>query len=86
MMLNKISEWRGQVFHDAIMNNKEAPQFQIVTSYSHSLQGFVVYAKLGDYSPVFVSSQRQERRVFKTLDALRRAMKEAGIPSFEVVG
>jgi hypothetical protein len=85
-MLSKVSEWRNQVLHDAVINDKTPPQFQIVAAYSQPLVGFVVYAKLGDYSPVFVSSQRQERRVFKTLDALRRAMKEVGIHSFEVVG
>lgn len=47
------------------------------------LNGFILEASLNQHSSRLVS-QRGHTRVFKTLDALTRAAKEAGCNSFEV--
>lgn len=85
MLLNQVAKWRN----DSLMKASEKGSqisFNVIAAYSNELKGFAVHADINGNGGVWVSSQRQEKRVFKTLDALRRAMQSAGIPSFTVVG
>lgn len=84
-MLNKVSEWRVNAL-DAARDKGVGISFDITAIHSKKDGGFVVFAAIDGKGGIFVSSQRQDRRVFKTLDALRRAMIEVGISSFSVVG
>ena len=90
MMLKNMAEWRKRVIDESIEEEK-GNIFRLIAIYSREVDGFIVNGsimnKSGEYSAgVWVSSQRQERRVFKTLDALRRAAKSVDIQAFEVSG
>lgn len=85
MMLNKLAEWRSDVLFKAHTDGVDV-DLKVTALYSPAIQGYIVFATIDGKGEIFVSSQRQERRVFKTLDALHRAMKSVGIPWFEVVG
>lgn len=90
MMLKNMAEWRKRVIDESIEKDKDNI-FRLIAVYSREVDGFIVNGSImnknGKYSAgVWVSSQRQERRVFKTLDALRRATKGVDIQNFEVSG
>ena len=90
MMLKNMAEWRKRVIDESIEEDK-GNIFRLIAIYSREVDGFIVNGsnmnKSGEYpTGVSVSSQRQERRVFKTLDALSRAAKSVDIQAFEVSG
>lgn len=85
MLLNQVAKWREDSLEKSLESGSSV-SFNVIASYSNDLKGFAVHADINGNGGVWVSSQRQEKRVFKTLDALRRAMQSAGIPAFTVVG
>lgn len=85
MMLNKVAEWRVRVLDKAREENEKVC-FKLTAVWSKKDNGFILCASVDGKGELFVSSQRQGVRVFKTLDALRKATLGCGIPWFEVVG
>lgn len=85
MMLNKVAEWRVSVLEKARKENYDVC-FKITAVWSGQHKGFILVASLDGKGEIYVSSQRQDKRVFKTLDALRKATLDCGISWFEVVG
>ena len=85
MRLQQVAKWRESALDVATQRGIKV-DFKLTAIYSKPHNGFVVFVTVDGKGDVFVSSQRQDKRVFKTLDALRRAVKEVGITWFEVVG
>jgi phosphoketolase len=48
--------------------------------------GYILCLSSNNKTVAIISSKREERRVFKTLDAISRALKGVGINKFEVYG
>ncbi|AUR91212.1 hypothetical protein NVP1165O_46 [Vibrio phage 1.165.O._10N.261.51.B7] len=80
-MLNKLAEWRKDVIESG-----SDKAFTVYAMYSPSLNGFTVVGAVDGAPGVKVSSQRNDARVFKTLDTVRRSLGEHGISHFVVVG
>ena len=85
MQLNQIGKLFAVQAHNALMSSGEQPTLNIYVLHSESVGGFVLRVDMSGKECFWVSSQRQERRVFKTLDAIRRATRAAGISSFTVI-
>ena len=85
MMIHKLAEWRERVMHDSATNNS-GHVFCVVVMYSREHKGFVINGSVKGTTGIYVSSQRQEKRVFKTLDTVRRSLNDVGIIAFDVLG
>lgn len=83
MMLHKFAEWRERVINDSIENEK-GNTFNVLVVYSHVNDEYHVCGSVNDSSEVFVSSQRHEKRAFKSLDTLKRLLSSHGINNFVV--
>lgn len=77
MDIKKAGDW----FNDADVESKEVN----VVSCS-SVGGYVVCLRMGDKFITAVSSQREDKRVFKSLDTVRKALCEVGVNAFTVTG
>jgi hypothetical protein len=84
MMLQKAAEWVKATERESINNNKDIPKWDI-TACGNQEQGYNVHINVGVCAPIFVSSQRQERRIFKTIDGLAKSLLDVGFYSFSVV-
>lgn len=85
MMLNKFADWRERVISDSIEKDK-GNTFNVVVMYSKTDDNYVIAGSVNDSSGVFVSSQRQEKRTFKSLDTIKRTLAGFGIHHFTVIG
>jgi len=85
MMLNKMAEWRESSLHDAAKKGISI-EFNVIAVYSSTYRSFFISADIDGKGGIFISSQRQEKRGFKTLDAVKRALNSVGIHHFQVLG
>lgn len=85
MMLNKFSEWRSRVIHDSVMNDK-GDTFVVHVIYSKINDRYTIFGSVNGASGVFVSSQRNEKRSFKSLDTVKKVLSSHGINHFVVAG
>ena len=83
-MINKFSEWRKRVIEDSV-DKDENVDFNVYVMYSKSDEAFVILGSINNSAPVYVSSQRLDRRLFKTLDTVRKCLHENDIYIFTVV-
>jgi len=58
---------------------------QVHAAYSGNVSGFILLVKLNGVS-VMVSSKREKRRVFKSLDGLKKTLNQHDIHTFSVSG
>lgn len=88
-MLNKLAEWRNVVIQSeeskelTVLNYKKK-QFRVIVTYDKCLGGYKVQGSVDGVPGVWVSSQRNEIRVFKTLDNLAKLLTDLNIKYFEV--
>ena len=89
-MLSKLAEWRNVVIQSeddkllADLNYKKK-QFRVIVAYDKYLGGYKVHGSVDGVPGVWVSSQRNEVRIFKTLDNLAKSLLNLNIKYFEVV-
>ena len=88
MLLKELSKMIDSKFDEEfeIKPLSEMTTFVITALYAKSINGYIVTASVDGNTVIIVSSKREERRVFKTLDALKRALHDVGITKFEVIG
>ena len=90
MMLHKLAEWRDRALEEEakkiLDDNEYKPvQFRVIVTYDKKVGGYKVHGSINGSAGVWVSSQRNEVRVFKTLDNLAKLLNDFGIRYFEVV-
>lgn len=91
MMLNKLADWRNRVIEsedEKLLSSKThytKKQFRVLVFFDKDLGGYKVHGSVDGVPGVWVSSQRNEIRVFKTLDNLAKSLKELNINFFEVI-
>lgn len=49
-------------------------------------QGYILAVSVNGKTVAIISSKREDKRIFKTLDAIKRALDGVGIDRFEVIG
>lgn len=81
MMLHKAAQWFINADLERLETGKEY-DFEICAIKVGA--GYVVTVSMNGSTPIFISSQRTERRVFKTLDGLAKALRDNGIHKFRV--
>tara|TARA_R110002012_G_C11474950_1_gene594368 strand:- start:195 stop:452 length:258 start_codon:yes stop_codon:yes gene_type:complete len=85
MMIHKLAEWRERVINENC-NTGSNYNFRVIVVYSRDDSGYVINGSVEGSAGVYVSSQRQDKRVFKTLDTVKKSLSEVGINYFEVAG
>ena len=78
---NKIDELNGMKDDRKIWY----VSIEALVTYCQSVSGYVVIVILNGV-PFTVSSQREDKRVFKSLDNLRKQLKDISINQFTVTG
>ena len=81
MQLHKIKEII--LNFDPISDGKL--DLEVLAIYCESLLGFIVSVKLNGVN-IVVSSKREPKRVFKSIDGLRKTLNENSINTFTVAG
>lgn len=90
MMLNKLAEWRDRVIDaedkKSISDDSyKRKEFRVIVSYDKERGGYKLHGSVDGVPGVWVSSQRNEIRIFKTLDNLAKSLLEIKIHYFEVI-
>ncbi|AUR99438.1 hypothetical protein NVP1265O_59 [Vibrio phage 1.265.O._10N.286.52.F6] len=68
------------------MEMKEMTKFDVAALSLGKGKGYWVVVYANEKSVAIISSKRVDKRVFKTLEAIRSALDEVGITRFEVIG
>ena len=85
MQLSQLKDVVSEHHRQAGQDNAPQPKVEIEAIYCKSVEGYVVLARVNSLI-ITISSQRTKRRVFKTLEALRRALHEVDLRTFTVKG
>ena len=81
MQLHKIKE----IIDNFEPLNDKCLELEVLAIYCESALGFIVSVKLNGVN-IVVSSKRETRRVFKSIDGLRKTLNENSINTFTVAG
>ena len=81
MQLHKIKE----IITNFEPLNDKPLELEVLAIYCESVLGFIVSVKLNGVN-IVVSSKREDRRVFKSIDGLRKKLSESAINTFNVNG
>ena len=68
------------------MEIKEMTKFDVAALSLGKGKGYWIVVYANEKSVAIISSKRVDKRVFKTLEAIRSALGEVGITRFEVIG
>lgn len=87
MLLKDVSKMIDCKFNEEfdLMEISEMTKFSI-TAIDCGNEGYILGVLCNDKCIGVVSSKRSDKRVFKTLDAIKRALMGVGIHGFEVIG
>lgn len=88
MLLKDAAKMIQDKFDDEFekMEMKEMTKFDVAALSVGKGKGYIIAVYSNDKAIAIISSKRVERRVFKTLEAIRSALDEVGITRFEVIG
>lgn len=88
MLLKDAVKMMDSKFHEEIKSVPipEMTKFEFTACNSDALGGYCLMFFADGKHVSVISSKRQDRRVFKTLDTVRKTLSEFGIKRFDVIG
>ena len=83
MQINKIKELIKK--HSDNLKDMQDLKLDVKAINSASVKGYIVIVCLNGID-IIVSSKREDKRVFKNLDTLKKTLRECGVNKFTVIG
>lgn len=83
MMLNKAAKWLLDSELDSLEKG-EHPKIDVLALWCKSVSGYVLSVKFNNSPFIIISSQREERRIFKTTDGLIKSLNDVGLHQVKI--
>jgi hypothetical protein len=86
MLLKDAANMIQKKFEDEFDKMELSKMTKFEISAMNTGNGYILAVSANSKVIAIISSKRAERRVFKTLDAIKRSLDDVGINRFEVIG